>query len=266
MMKNKYLDHFHSNRAAILSAAAVDLDAPIKGCPGWDVAALTGHMGRVYTFWLKWVCERPRGASKEAFAELMAEREARLPGYIAWRDPEFHKEARPAGIVEFARDTGNELEDALRELSPDEQVWTFVPSQQTGAFLFRRLALETAVHRWDAEEAVGAEQPIEEALARDGIDETLMMFANDPAYEEHQPLRRGQRILLRDDGGEGQWLVMFGEEGITTSPGDGPADATITGSASDLLLFIMGRRTPEEMQIEGDKALAATWGDLAGRF
>jgi hypothetical protein len=36
--------------------------------------------------------------------------------------------------------------------------------------------------------------------------------------------------------------------------------------ASDLLLFIMGRRTSEEMQIEGDETLAAMCGDLAGRF
>src|SRR5579859_3353729 len=83
-LKAYYLDYFRRNRDAILQAAALGLDPPIKGCPGWDVAALTGHMGRVYTFWLKWVRERPRGHSKEAWAELLVDRDARLPGYVAW--------------------------------------------------------------------------------------------------------------------------------------------------------------------------------------
>jgi predicted lipid carrier protein YhbT len=51
-----------------------------------------------------------------------------------------------------------------------------------------------------------------------------------------------------------------------TANGGGPADVTVSGTASDLLLFIMGRRSPDEMRIEGDRALAAAWGDLAGKF
>src|SRR5437879_1488727 len=80
-LKAHYLDHFRRNRAAILDAAALGFDAPIKGCPGWDVSGLTAHMGRVYTFWLKWVRERPRAFSREAFKEIAADRDARLPGY-----------------------------------------------------------------------------------------------------------------------------------------------------------------------------------------
>jgi hypothetical protein len=60
--------------------------------------------------------------------------------------------------------------------------------------------------------------------------------------------------------------VSFDHSGITTAPDEVPADVTVAGNASDLWLFIMGRRSPEEMQIEGDEELAASWGDLAGRF
>ena len=84
-LKSYYLDHFRRNRSAILGAAALGFDPPIKGCPGWDVAALTAHMGRVYTFWLKWVRERPRGYSREAHQELLADRDARLPQRLAAR-------------------------------------------------------------------------------------------------------------------------------------------------------------------------------------
>ncbi|HEX6508995.1 MAG TPA: maleylpyruvate isomerase family mycothiol-dependent enzyme [Chloroflexota bacterium] len=276
-LKAYYLDHFRRNRAAILEAAALGFDRPIKGCPGWDVAGLTGHMGRVYTFWLKWVGERPRGFSREAFKEIAADRDARLPGYTAWDRAGFPKDSRPDGIVSFARQAGDELDAVLVDLEPEETVWTFVPPSQTGAFVFRRLAMETTIHRWDAEEAHGIARPIDQALARDGIDEMLMMFREDPAYETNKDHRRGQKIRLREDpepaghemppGPPGRrWLVSFDHSGITTARDGDPADAIIAGSASDLWLFIMGRRWPEEMQIEGDNDLAASWGDLAGRF
>ncbi len=265
-LKNYYLDHFRRNRDAILEAAALGFDPAIKGCPGWDVGALTGHMGRVYTFWLKWVRERPRGHSREAWAEIVADREARLPGYPGWEKAGFPRESRPDGLMAFPRQTGDELESVLIDLGPEEAVWTFVPASQTGSFVFRRLAMETAIHRWDAEEAHGIAGPIDEALARDGIDEMLMMFREDPAYQENKERRHGQSVLLRADPGPGCWLVSFGDRGTKTSTEEGPADVTVRGSASDLHLFIMGRRSSEEMQVEGDRELAAAWGDLAGRF
>lgn len=265
-LKSYYLDHFHRNRAAILEVAALGFDPPIKGCPGWDVAGLTAHMGRVYTFWLKWVRERPRGHSREAYQELLTDRDVRLHGYNAWEKAGFPTDSRPEGIVHFARQTGDELNAALVDLQPGEPVWTFVPAHQTGAFVFRRLAMETTIHRWDGEEAHGRARPIDEALARDGIDEMLMMFREDPGYEDNWKNRHGQKILLREEPGAGRWLVSFDQGAITTSDKEGQADVTVSGTASDLLLFIMGRRSPEEMRVDGDKGLAASWGDLAGRF
>lgn len=275
--KAYYLDHFRRNRAAILEAAALGFDPPIKGCPGWDVAAVTGHMGRVYTFWLKWVRERPRGVSREAFQEIVADRDARLPGYTAWDDAGFPKASRPDGIVSFARQAGDDLDVALIDLEPEETVWTFVPPSQTGAFVFRRLAMETTIHRWDVEDAHGIASPINQALARDGIDEMLMMFREDPAYESNKDRRHGQKILLCEaPGAAGQgatsgppdhhWLLSFDNSGITSSPDIGSADVTVFGNASDLWLYIMGRRSSGEMHIEGDKDLASLWGDLAGKF
>lgn len=214
--------------------------------------------------------ERPRGYSREAYQELLADRDARLPGYNAWEKAGFPKDSRPDGIVPFARQTGDELDATLIGLGPEETVWTFVPTSQTGSFVFRRLAMETVVHRWDAEEAHGIASPIDRALARDGIDEMLMMFREDPGYEDNNRRRHGQKVLLHEQPSQPVadrcWLVCFDHGGITTSDEEGPADVTVTGTASDLLLFIMGRRTPDEMRIEGDNDLAGRWGDLAGRF
>jgi uncharacterized protein (TIGR03083 family) len=265
-LKAYYLDHFRRNRSAILDAAALGFDPAIKGCPGWDVGALTAHMGRVFAFWLKWVRERPRGLGPETWQELLAERDRRLPGYNAWETAGFPVESRPDGIGSFARETGEQLDAALVRLGPEETVWTFVPTQQNGAFIFRRLAMESVIHRWDAEDAHGTARPIDDAFARDGVDEMLMLFREDLEYENNSPRRHGQTVLLREEHGPGHWLVSFDAGGVTTSSAVGPADVTITGTASDLLLFIMGRRLPSEMQIDGDTELAGSWGDLAGRF
>lgn len=265
-LKAHYLDHFRRNRTAILEGADLGFDPPIKGCPGWDVAGLTAHMGRVYTFWIKWVSERPRESSRVAYAELVAEREARMPGYNSWEKAGFPRDSRPDGIIDFARETGDELARMLAGLQPEERVWTFVPTHQNGAFVFRRLAMETAIHRWDAKDAHRIARPFEPELARDGIDEMLTMFVEDPAYHEGANQRRGQTILLREHPGPGRWLVSFDAGAISTSHDAGPADVTVSGTASDLWLYIMGRRMAEELHVEGDTGLAMEWGNLAGRF
>src|SRR5579872_27139 len=265
--KAYYLGQFRENRRAILDCGALGFDPSIPGCPGWDVAALIGHMARVYTFWLKWVTERPRGFSREAFAEIVAGREARLPGFSAWMDAGFPKASRPSGLMEVAEQSGDELDAALTVLQPDEEVWTFVPGRQNGAFVFRRICMETTVHRVDAEEAHGIFRPIESELARDGIDEMLMMYREDPGYAEQSAGNRtGQTVLLRESSGPGRWLVTFNGEMISVSEVEGPADVTVSGSASDLMLFTQGRRAARDLQVDGDRTIAEAWADLAGRF
>src|SRR5581483_11191632 len=98
----------------------------------------------------------------------------------------------------------------VREVRADERVWTFIPDRQNGAFIFRRLAMETTIHRWDAEQAHGIEREIPAAFARDGVDEILMQYHSDPGYGEQTKGRRtGQRILLRE--ADSQWcrLITF---------------------------------------------------------
>ena len=270
MDKDTYLRYFRENRDAILAAGELGLDRPVKGCPGWDVAALVGHVGVVHTFWLNWIRTRPNGPTPETGKQLLAERETLLPGFTAWRDAGFSVEARPetTAIWEFVRKTGDELESRLRELTPEDTVWTFIPGAQTGSFISRRIAVETGVHRWDAEEAVGPEAQFDRDLARDGIDEMLeTMLPRINGWGEVKSGREGQRFRFVQHDGAGRWLVTFGPE-LTAEVGEdeAPVDVTITGSASDLLLFVMGRRSVDEMGVAGDRELAARWGDLAGNF
>lgn len=268
MNKETYLRHFEENRQAILDAAPRNLDASVRGCPGWDVAALAGHMGVVYTFWLRWIRQRPQGPTADAQRQFRDDRERLLPGFAAWADNRFPASGRPDGLLEFTRSTGSELQRELECLSPDEPVWTFVPSRQNAAFIFRRIAQETGVHRWDAENAVGIDRDIDRELARDGVDEMLFALPEIVARDPDAPnIRSGQRVRLVETATQNVWLLTFEQNGMRRLEDDGkPVDLEVSGSASNLLLFIIGRRRPDEVRISGDRALASQWGDLAGRF
>jgi predicted lipid carrier protein YhbT len=45
-----------------------------------------------------------------------------------------------------------------------------------------------------------------------------------------------------------------------------PADATLSGPVSDLLLFLYGRIPFDGLEISGDTALIGRWQELSGTF
>lgn len=271
MDKSQYLDVFTANRAAILNAAELGLSPPVEGCPAWNVGVLVGHTGGVFTFWLKWIRERPEAPSQEARTELMVERNTRLPGYDTWAESGFKLEALPDGVVDFARSTGDELEARLRDLDPSEPVWTFFQGDQTADFIQRRIAQETTIHRWDAETAHGIGSFIPAQLASDGIDEFLfrLMPATWPEQAEDYARRANDerfKLAVAEDESE-NWMVDF----VTPRPvirraGDDSADVTVRGTSSNLLLYIYGRLDPDALVVDGNQDLASRWGHLAGRF
>ncbi len=57
-------------------------------------------------------------------------------------------------------------------------MWTWTGANQNVEWVRRRMAQETAVHRWDAAHAVGQPDDLDALVASDGIDEFLTYFAN----------------------------------------------------------------------------------------
>jgi len=268
MDKGTYLEVFDENREAILAAAEMGLEPRVKGCPDWDVGALVAHVGSVYTFWSKWIRRRPEPPSEGSRSELMAERNDLLPGYVEWSHGGFDSNSRPAGLIEFCRSTGDVLAEQLRELGPEEPVWTFYPPDQTAGFIQRRIAHETTIHRWDAEESHSMEQPISRMLAADGIDEYLNMAVAHTADGTNGMVDEppGKRVQFHPTDGFQDWHVDIRSVSRQVSQGRKPADVEIIGSTSDILLFLWGRRNAREMEVTGDADLVDKWGDLAGRF
>jgi len=213
-----------SNRIAI--GAEGRLDRIVPSCPGWRVADLVWHVGIVHMFWQMVA----RGA---------------LSGPEAWSEPD-----RPTDddLLSWFRDGVDRSASVLDSLDPDKPAWTWGHRRNVG-FIRRRVAQETAVHCWDTGSAVEANEPIEQTIAEDGVDEFL-----DEVLPSLSPDLDGpaQTICLRAHDITAEWAIRAGEGSTHLTRARGHADATVTGSASDLLLLLWGRRSAARVQVDGN--------------
>ena len=213
-------------------------DKPVPSCPGWDVATLVGHLGRVH----RWVTAMVRAQAPERLD---------FPGRPERVDASWFTE----GVTE--------LTAALEEAGPDVAMWTFPGGGGTSRFWFRRQAEETAVHRWDAQLAletagfaVGTPSPIATEVALAGIDELLDVF-----FAGRNADLGGSVQFHATDSPHGRWLVAKdGEGGLLIGHGHEQGDVSLRATASDLLLWLWGRPVPESgLEVVGDEALLDQW-------
>jgi len=94
------------------------------------------------------------------------------------------------------------------------------------------------------------------AFASDGIDILLAAFA--PRATEF-PIVSTKAMVVHATNTNHRWHVTIGPEGITTVRGDGPADVTLTGDASDLYLAVWNRGDDSSITVNGDRELLAKW-------
>jgi uncharacterized protein (TIGR03083 family) len=216
------------------ACAAAGLDAPVTSCPGWDVADLLWHLAEVHQFWGTVV--RDQLSSWEAYAE-----------------PE-----RPADdqLLDSYRAGLAQLIDTLTTTDGSTPVWTW-SNDHSAAWVVRRMAQETAVHCWDAEQAAGRPQPIEARLASDGIDEFLVHFSAGAP----DPVPVGGTVHLHCTDVAGEWLVVPGPGGegaadfvVTREHAKG--DCALRGAASDLLLALWRRHGLDTVDVVGDREVA----------
>lgn len=234
-----YLDALRSDSAALAAAARLGVDAKVPSCPEWTVADLVSHVGRIH----RWVAEMVRTHASERPPRGEG---AALPegdGLAAWF------EEVSAGVV-----------DALSAAGDDEPVWNWSVTQpHTAAFWKRRMAHETAVHRWDAQLAHGSPAGFPAALAKDGIDEILDTVLPTEASFKPETATLGGSLHLHTTDVEGEWLVRVGDGKVDVSYEHGKGDAAVRGTAEDVLLFVWGRKPAEELEMFGDPAVLANW-------
>ncbi|WP_141978692.1 maleylpyruvate isomerase family mycothiol-dependent enzyme [Saccharothrix saharensis] len=213
----------HAEAEALADAAArAPHDRDVPACPGMTVRDLLVHVGSVHRTVTRWVARggRPPGRGFP-------------PG--------------DADPLDWYREGVASLIAALDPARAGEPAATWCPWDGTLGFWVRRMAHETAVHRVDAQAAAGAVEPLEPGLAADGIDEVLRLWLGC-----HQPPgahTSGRAVTLRVPGRE--WTVALHEGVVDYCPGADPA-AVVSGSPSDVDLWLWGRVGEERVSVEGD--------------
>jgi uncharacterized protein (TIGR03083 family) len=235
-----YVGALRRDGEALAAAAAGNLEASVPGCPGWSVQDLVVHTGGVHRFWSQ-----------------IAERRLQDP-----RDVDRTRTKPGDGpLLEWFRDGVAHLADIIEQGDGTESIWSW-SAQKNIAFVQRRMAQETAVHRWDAESVAGAAESIEPKLARDGVDEFFDIFM--PA-EESSFDGRGETIHLHQTDGAGEWVLDLGPERVQVERAHRKGDAAVRGTGSDLLLVLWRRIPLSAVEVIGDHALVErfiAWMDL----
>jgi uncharacterized protein (TIGR03083 family) len=255
--KADYLDALRGEARALAHASEKNLDMPLPSCPGWTEATLLGHLSLIYISIARNVVE---GRGKDIVLKI--EDLQLAPEYEAWVSAELSQDSLPTEVVEWFRTCADHLHEALESTDVQTPVWTWFPPDQTAGFWMRRMAQETAVHRWDAQLAFGEPEAIRADLARDGIDEVFDIYQPTHCRPKSTTAGSGEAYHFHITDGEGDWIVRFVGEDMTVSRETGAADVIIQGLASDLLLFLWHRIPAEKLQVLGEASFVDRYFDL----
>jgi uncharacterized protein (TIGR03083 family) len=230
-----YLPHLEqaADRFALLLAEG-DLQAPVPPCPGWQLADLGAHLGRIHQWANHAVVE---GNPDNVPTPTPADRD---------------------GLVEWYRQASGTLLTTLTNTDPAEPAWGFGPHPRTAAFWYRRQAHETAVHLWDAAASQGDSIPVDAELAADGVDEAVTFFFPRQVRLGRIPALTGSLALSTEGIGAGRRWVLAGDGVGPASASDAVALATVHGPAEALYLLIWRRIGLDDLRltIEGDRDAA----------
>ncbi|MET9760460.1 maleylpyruvate isomerase family mycothiol-dependent enzyme [Streptomyces sp. NPDC006372] len=223
-----------------------DLATAVPGCPGWTLADLVKHTGSVQ----RW------------FSVLLRARVQEPP---RTRDVDLRLPDHEDGYADWLAESATVAADAFAATDPDLPMWAWGDDQHA-RFWARRMLFETLLHRADAELALGLRPVIDRPVALDGIDEFLvnLPFAAFFAPEVANLRGPGRAIRFRATDGDDTWVVRLRPDGFGLDPdhpAEADADATVQGTAADLLLLVYGRLPyqAEALAHEGDEHLLAHW-------
>ncbi|MFE6861024.1 maleylpyruvate isomerase family mycothiol-dependent enzyme [Nocardia sp. NPDC057668] len=240
MEPSRYLDLILADSNTLLASARLDPGAAAPSCPGWTAADVAGHVAQVYEH--KVLCmtlgHEPPAEERKPLP---------TPGPALWA---------------FFISTRDALLEQLTERGPAQPSFTWFPPDQSVGFWFRRMALETAIHRVDAELATGTNTAIDPDLAVAGIDEMIDFLTYD--FGDSPTLTAGANRTVRLQTHTRRWALTLRANGVDRAHEDTPPDAQITATPEDLLLHLWNRDPGNAPVTEwGDPAALAT---LAARI
>jgi len=229
------------------AVTAIDPATPVPSCPGWTVADLANHVAKVYLH--KVECIRLN----------------------AYPDPWPPAPSGEPAVRDLER-AWTALTETFATHAPGDPAKTWFDPNQTVGWWVRRMALETVIHRVDAELAVGSVAPIPEDLALDGIDELLAIFlgygstrwTEEFAADIEAGAGDRLRVVAQTADGPRAWLATVTDAGVKVvdDGADGTAEVTATGEADAVLRWVWNRAAPGEVTVAGDPAATGRWHSL----
>src|SRR5260221_2631594 len=187
----------------LADAARKNLAPTVPSCPDWSVSDLVWHVGGIHRHRIWLITEHPDGPA----------------GFEIDRPKDDE-------IVDWFEDGAEKLARVLAAHEPSEKVWTWFPPDQTVGFWQRRMAQETAVHRWDGEHAAAETHPIEPALAADGIAEFLdTLMVVEVQFSNKPPKGNGETIHVHATDEPPKWVVTLFPQGVRAEQTHAKGDA-----------------------------------------
>lgn len=238
MTPEQHLDHLRADCAAFIAAVDGHLDVDIPFIDEWTVRDMAEHMGAVWQFGTVNATGTVDGPAQPGEAGEAPDGDA---------------------VIDWLGERAASLHDTLAQTPPDRPTWTFAGAG-TAAWWRRRMAIETAIHRWDAQATTGTPAPIDGDLATDGIDEFAVVTLR-PRPDRTFP---AETLHLHRSDGPGEWMFTSSDDrqSVVMTHEHGKGDAAVRGPASSLLVWIWGRPV-DDVEIFGDESVAATWRSLS---
>jgi len=143
----------------LLAAAETDWGRPVPQCPEWDAAGLVRHTGGIF-LWMAAIVTSSERVSRRTL------------------DP---APEDPAELAAWYLGSLDQTIAALGVADPDHLTWTFSSTgDRRVCWWCRRLAVEVAIHRWDAQHAMSdggsGPDPLDGEVATAGIEEHVVEF------------------------------------------------------------------------------------------
>jgi uncharacterized protein (TIGR03083 family) len=219
----------------LVSAAGMGLDAEVPACDGWDVRALVEHVSKVYA------------------------RIVRIVSSRASEPPEAGTQVPAGEPIDVLCDLLDDLVSELSDCDPETPLWNWAPdAPQDATFWARRMAHESAVHRFDAQAAHGVMQPIDADLASDGIDELIDVIAARVYTRDDVNGPTGTVTLHATD--NEAWHLHLAPKGLQRAEAAKEPDAVVSATTSALLLAAYGRVPWSALDVTGkDTELLDRW-------
>jgi uncharacterized protein (TIGR03083 family) len=225
---------------ALLTAAQTDWGRPVPHCPDWDAASLVRHTAGIF-LWMTAIVASGERVPRRTLDTAPEEDAALASWYLGCLDRTLA---------------------ALGDPDPDAATWTFSSTGDRRVHWWcRRLAVEVAIHRWDAQHAMAhgcaGLDPVNGDVATAGIEEFVIEFLPGLLAQEDVEGLDGTLHLQAADRPAEWWIDLDAHSSVVPPPAK--ADTAVRGTRSDLLLWLTNRGPLDAIEVSGNREIPVHW-------